>query len=119
MLNKISEGRVLTLTPAGDISGGEGCQFGDALFGVAVADVAANAAGAFETEGVFNLAKESTDVFGVGTLAYWKAADSKVTTDAADGDNILVGVAVSAAGNPSSAVNVKIGMAASVTVSGA
>ena len=47
-------------------------------------------------------------VLAVGDLVYWDAANSLVTADDASGANELIGLAVTAAGNPSGTVNVRL-----------
>lgn len=107
MKNYIQEGESLTLTPAAAVASGVGYLFGAALFGVAKANVAANAAGEFLTEGVVEIGKTSALAIAVGDRVFWDATNSVVnkTTTAQQ----CVGVAVEAAANPSSTVKIKLG----------
>lgn len=105
--NYVKEGDVLTLTPADDVDAGTGYLFGAALFGVALNNVASGTAGEFVTEGVWNLAKTSALAIGVGDRVYWDATNKVVNKTAASQE--CIGVAVSAAANPSAKVWVKLG----------
>ena len=101
------EGDTLPLTPAADVASGTGYLFGAALFGVAVADVANGATGAFLTEGVVTIAKTSALAITIGDRLFWDATN-KVVNKTSAGQQ-CVGVAFSAAANPSSTVQMKIG----------
>jgi predicted RecA/RadA family phage recombinase len=101
------EGDTLPLTPAADVASGTGYLFGAALFGVAVADVASGAEGAFRTEGVVTIGKTSALAITIGDRLFWDATN-KVVNKTSAGQQ-CVGVAFSAAANPSSTVQMKIG----------
>ena len=107
MKTYIQDGEVLTLTPAADVASGVGYLFGAALFGIAVNDVASGSAGAFATQGVYEIGKTSALAIAVGDRVFWDATNKVVnkTTTAQQ----CIGVAVTAAGNPSSTVYVKLG----------
>lgn len=105
--NFVQDGDTLILTPAADVAAGEGYLFGTALFGVALVDVPSGAPGPFATEKVWELPKTSALAIAVGDRAYWDAANKVVTKTAAGQE--CIGVAVSAAGNPSPTVKVKLG----------
>lgn len=77
MKNYIQPGKVITLTNPAAISSGVGYMTGN-LFGVAAADYAADEAGEYETEGVFDLAKDDA-AFSVGDPVYWDDQNSKCT----------------------------------------
>lgn len=106
MKNFTQPGAVLTLTPTAAVNSGIGYLFGQALFGVATNDVAANAAGEFITEGVVDIAKTSALAISVGDRLYWDATN-KVVNKTATAQQ-CVGVAVAAAANPSSTVQMKL-----------
>lgn len=106
MKNTIQSGAVLTLAPAYDVASGGGAQFGAALFGVATDAVKSGAAGAFRTEGVFELNKTSALAISVGDIVYWDNTAKEVDKT---NTNLRIGVAVSAAVNPSASVQVKLG----------
>ena len=100
--NYKQEGDTLTLTPAAAVAAGEGYLFGAALFGVALTPVAANTAGPFGTEGVWELAKTSALAISVGDRLFWDATNKCVNKTATG--QVCVGIAVAAAANPSSTV---------------
>lgn len=103
----VQEGQTLTLTPAVNVVAGTGHLFGGALFGVALNDATANAPGEFLTEGVITLAKTSALAISVGDRLFWDATNKVVNKTAAS--QACIGVAVSAAANPSATVQVKLG----------
>lgn len=105
MNNYIQPGDVVDLTAPYDRSSGEGALVGS-LFGVAAADVASGATGAFKTMGVFDLAKNSAEAWTVGEKIYWDDTNKVCTTTATS--NTLIGVALAAAANPSSTGRVKL-----------
>jgi len=97
----------LPLTPAADVASGTGYLFGAALFGVAVADVANGATGAFRTAGVVTIAKTSALAITIGDRLFWDATNSVVNKTSVGQQ--CVGVAFSGASNPSGTVQMKIG----------
>ena len=101
------EGGMLTLTPAASVAAGTGYLFGTALFGVALTNVASGTPGPFATAGVFELGKTSALTIAVGDRLYWDATNNVVNTT--NTGQQCIGVAVSAAANPSSTVLVKLG----------
>ena len=101
------QGDTLTLTPAASVAAGTGNLFGTALFGVALTNVASGTPGPFATAGVFELGKTSALSIAVGDRLYWDATN-KVVNKTTTGQK-CVGVAVSAAANPSATVLVKLG----------
>lgn len=64
---------------------------------VLLADIASGATGAVRVQGVFNLAKLSTDVVAQGDLLYWDAGNSRLTTTAST--HKVAGYAAQASGN--------------------
>lgn len=105
--NLIQDGDVLNLAPSASVASGGGHQFGAALFGVALADVASGVPGSFMTEGVWTLPKTSALAIAVGDRVYWDATN-KVVNKTGTGQ-LCIGVAVAAAANPSATVAVKLG----------
>lgn len=107
MKNYIQDGSQVTLTPGAAVSAGVGYLFGTALFGVAVTDVAISTPGAFVLEGIVELAKTSALAISVGDRLYWDSTNKVVnkTTTAQQ----CVGIAVTAASNPSPTVQVLLG----------
>ena len=100
-------GNVLTLTPAADVAAGVGYLFGAGLFGVATQAVANGAAGEFVVEGIVEIAKTSALAIAVGDRVFWDAGNKVVNKTSAAQQ--CVGVAVTAASNPSGTVQIKLG----------
>lgn len=107
MKNFVRSGNVLNLAPGADVAAGVGYLFGTSLFGIAAEDVKNGEFGAFVTEGEVEIAKTSALVIAVGDRLFWDATNKVVnkTTTAQQ----CVGIATSAAANPSSTVMMKIG----------
>ena len=103
----VQKGDTLMLTPPVAVANGVGYLHGVSLFGVALVDVAANTPGAFRTEGVMTLAKTSALAIAVGDRVFWDATNKVVNKTTAAQQ--CIGVAVSAAANPSATVSVKLG----------
>lgn len=107
MKNYVNEGDVIPVTaPSGGLTAGTGVLIGTALFGVAVNDADAGDIGQIAVEGVFDLAKTSALAISVGDLLYWDATNSLVFKTSSG--NKCVGVAISAAANPSGTVRALI-----------
>ncbi|MCO7725791.1 DUF2190 family protein [Brucella intermedia] len=107
MKNFIQPGVNLTLPAPAAIVSGEVVVIGD-LHGVAAGDAESGSDFDLVTEGVFDLPKVSTDAFAIGDSVYYDATAKLVTSDDGEGDNALIGVAVTTAASPSGAVNVKL-----------
>lgn len=105
MRNFVQPGENVTVTAVAAASSGDGVKLGN-LFGIASGDAAIGDPLVIVTTGVFDMPKVSTDDLAVGDVIYWKAADSAVTSTASG--NTKIGVAVSAAGNPSGSVRVRL-----------
>lgn len=105
-LNQVQKGCNITVTaPTGGTTSGVGVLIGN-LFGVASNTVAVGVSTEIVTEGVFDLAKTSALAIAVGDLVYWDNTNKRVFKTASG--NKLVGIATTAAANPSSTVNVKL-----------
>lgn len=109
MKNFVQSGSVLSVTAPADILSGAGVQVGK-LFGVAATDALSGAVVQIQTEGVFSLAKLSTDDVAAGDLLYWDAGNDRLTKTAGTGSKLLAGVAVEAAGNGVATVKIKLGV---------
>jgi predicted RecA/RadA family phage recombinase len=107
MKNFVKEGDVLTLAPGSAVASGIGYLFGAGLFGVATNDVANGVEGEFITEGIVTIGKTSALAIAVGDRVFWDSTNKVVnkTTTAQQ----CVGVAVTAATNPSPTVQIKLG----------
>lgn len=100
-------GDVLALAPGADVASGIGYLFGTSLFGVAAEDVVSGVVGSFVTSGVVEIGKTSALAISIGDRLFWDPTGKVVnkTTTAQQ----CVGIAVSAAANPSATVFMKIG----------
>jgi predicted RecA/RadA family phage recombinase len=107
MKNYVQPGDSITLTTATAASSGDGVLVNN-LFGIASGDAAIGESLVLTTKGVFTMPKPSTDVMAVGAVVYWDDSASLVTTDDNTGSNLRVGLAVTAAANPSGTVNVRL-----------
>lgn len=105
MKNYVSSGDMLTLTAPADVASGAGALVGS-IFGIAATTIASGAEGEFRTRGVFTLPKTSALAIAVGDKVYWDNTAKEVNKTASG--NTLVGVAVSAAANPSATVDVRL-----------
>lgn len=105
MKNYIQPGNQITVAAPELIASGDGVLIG-ALFGVANGDAPSGQPLVLSTVGVFTLPKKTTDAIAVGAALYWDADESEVTVTATD--NTRIGHAVTAAGNPSARVAVRL-----------
>ncbi len=79
MQNYKAPGCVLTLTAPYARDSGQGALVGD-IFGVATSDVENGADGEFATEGVYELAKTTSQAWTQGDPLYWDDSAKKLTT---------------------------------------
>lgn len=105
MRTYIQPGDALTLDAPAAVSAGDGVLAGQ-LFGVCFNDAAEGEPVTVATTGVYDMSKVSTDALSVGDAVFWKAADGVVTSTASG--NTRIGIAVSAAANPSPSVHVRL-----------
>jgi predicted RecA/RadA family phage recombinase len=108
MKNYVQKGENITIAATAAAASGQGVLVGN-LFGIAAGDAAIGEDLDLVTEGVFSMAKVSTDVLAVGDFVYWDDANTLATSDDNTGANELIGLAVTVAANPSGTVNVKLG----------
>ena len=99
MKNYIQPGESLTIPAPAVTLSGAGVRAG-VLFGVAVHDALAGQELTIATTGVYDLAKTSAQAWTVGAAIYFIPASGLCTTATTAG-NLLIGVAVAAAANPS------------------
>ncbi len=105
--NYIQPGHTITVAaPTGGVLSGDGLLIGT-LFGVAQYDAVEGADVEILTEGVIEIAKTSALQIGVGDRLFWDATNRVVNKTATA--QVCVGVAVSAAANPSATVKIKLG----------
>lgn len=107
MKTHIEPGTTLTLAPSADVASGIGFLFGAGLFGVACKDVTNGTNGPFQVEGIVTINKTSALAISVGDRLFWDSANKVVNKTSAAQQQ--VGIAVTAAGNPSATVQMKIG----------
>lgn len=105
MNNYIQPGKTIAHTPAAARASGAVTLIGTRI-GVAVADVAISTEGLFSVEGVYTIAKLSTDVVAQGALLYWDNTNLRLTLTSAG--NTLAGYAFAAAGSGATTVQIKI-----------
>lgn len=107
MKTYVQPGDRITVTAAAAASSGDGVLIGS-LFGIAFGDAGIGDKLTLATTGVFEMPKPSTDELAVGDPVYWDESARLATADDDTGSNPQIGIAVTAAGNPSSAVNVRL-----------
>ena len=105
MKNYVQAGGTLTVPAPYDLDSGDMAVIGS-IFGVAAIDAATGDDVQISTGGVFALPKVAALAVAVGDKVYFDAAAKLVTKTAAA--NTLIGVAVTAAANPSASVNVRL-----------
>lgn len=107
MKNFVQPGLTVTVPAPADVSSGEGVIVG-AMFGIAASDAAEGEDMDLTLVGVFELPKVAAETVNIGASVHWDAAEKLVTVDDAEGDNLKIGVAVTAAVDPSAYVNVRL-----------
>lgn len=104
MKNFVQMGDTITATAPAAVASGAGVLVGS-LFGVASAAAESGADVELKTTGVFEMPKTSALAISVGDLIYW---DNSAKVVNKTNTNKLIGVAVSAAANPSDTVLVRL-----------
>ena len=107
MRNYVQPGENITITATAAATSGEGVLIGN-LFGIAAGDAAIGEDLDLVTVGVFAMPKVSTDVLAVGDAVFWDDTAKLATADDDTGNNAEIGLAVTAAANPSGTVNVRL-----------
>lgn len=111
MQNYVSEGKHVTINaaPAANLTPGEGVIVGS-IFGVAANnyDTVLDTSYVLAVTGVYTLPKTSALALTIGEKVYWNDAGKVVTATNTD---VPIGVAVSAAANPSPTVDVRLSAA--------
>lgn len=105
MKNFVQNGDNLTLPAPADTVSGSGVLVGS-IFGVAAGTALSGTNVDLATKGVFTLPKVSALAIAIGDKVYWDNT-AKLVNKTASG-NTLIGVAVSAAVNPSGTVDVRL-----------
>ncbi|WP_273687086.1 DUF2190 family protein [Ketogulonicigenium vulgare] len=106
MKNFLQRGASVAVPAPREIKSGELAVIG-VLAGVAGFDAAAGEAVEVHLEGVYSLPKTPAQAWAVGAAIYAVPATGLLTTASAAG-NVLVGVAIEAAANPSSTGTVRL-----------
>ena len=107
MKNFVQTGVNLTLPSPAAVLSGDVVIVGS-IIGIAAETVTPGADVDVVTEGVFALPKVSALAIAIGDTVYWDTANKLVTKTTSG--NSKLGVAVTAAANPSGMVNVKLGV---------
>lgn len=105
MRNFVQRGDTLDITAAAAVTSGAVVVAGS-IIGVSNTDAAIGETFALDVVGVFNLPKVSALAIAVGDVLYYDAG-TKLVNKTASG-NTKIGVAVTAAANPSPSVNVRL-----------
>lgn len=105
MKNFVQNGDNLTLPAPADTVSGAGVLVGS-IFGVAAISALSGTNIDLVTKGVFSMPKVSALAIQIGDKVYWDNT-AKLVNKTASG-NTLIGVAVSAAANPSGFVDVRL-----------
>lgn len=105
MKNYVQRGDALSIPAPADVDSGDVVISGS-IIGVAAGDAVSGATVDIATSGVFELPKVSALAISVGDIVYYDAATSLVNKTSSG--NTKVGVAVTAAANPSASVNVRL-----------
>ena len=105
--NFVQPGETLTLAAPANVLSGAGVVIGS-IFGIAQGNALSGALVDLNTQGVWTLPKVSALAIAVGDVVYWDNATKLVTKTA--GGNTRIGLAVTAAANPSGTVQVRLGL---------
>lgn len=105
MKNFVQPGENITTIAAAVAGSGDIVKTGN-LIGVAFGDAAIGEPLVLATVGVFDLEKVAAEAVAVGDPIYWRSSDGLVTGTASG--NTKIGVAVTAAANPSGTVHVRL-----------
>jgi predicted RecA/RadA family phage recombinase len=103
--NFVAEGKTLDLLAPYDRTTGQGFQVGS-IFAVALGTALSGAAIRGKVDGIWTLAKLSTDEWAVGDKVYWDNSNKRCDTDPTVG--MLIGVAYATAANPTSTGQVRL-----------
>lgn len=108
MRNHVQPGNTLTLPAPADVLSGAGVVVGN-IFGVANGDALSGEPVDLDVVGVFNLPKVSALAIAIGDKVYWDNTNKLVNKTSSG--NTAIGVATSAAANPSATVDVRLSAA--------
>lgn len=105
MNNLIQTGEMMDYTAGANILSGAVVVVGVRV-GIATTNIANGASGSLAMDGVYSVAKLSTDVVAQGVLLYWDDTNDRMTVTATS--NTLAGYATAAAGNGATTVKIRI-----------
>lgn len=114
MKNFVQPGAVVSVPAPADVVSGQLVKVG-VLCGVAVHSALSGQPVEIAVDGVFDLAKTSAQAWTVGAAIYMVPGTLQCTTAATAG-NLLIGVAIEAAANPSATGRVRLNGAAPAAV---
>jgi len=103
--NYVQEGQVIDYTANENLLSGDVVNFNNVL-GVALGDAGVGEGAAIKLDGVFRLAKKSTDSIQQGVNCFWDPINKYITTT--EKDNIFAGFAFADAGSGAGEVAVKL-----------
>ena len=105
MQNYLGEGDSIIITAPTAVVSGQPLLVG-VMFGICLASAAAGQSVEFWLKGIYQLAKNSAEVWTVGAAIYWDNTNLVATMTSSG--NTKIGVATDAAANPSSVGNVRL-----------
>lgn len=105
MKNFVQRGDTLSIPAPADVNSGD-IVISGSIIGVAAGDALTGETVDVATSGVFDLPKVSALAISVGDIVYYDTATDLVNKTSSG--NTKVGVAVTAAANPSASVNVRL-----------
>lgn len=112
MRNYVQPGiNVTAIAPSGGVSSGDAVLIGS-LFGVACGDAAEGAEIELATVGVYDLTKSTGNTLSAGSPAYFDPVAKAITGTATN--NVLVGVALAAAGTSDTIARVRLNGTAAI-----
>lgn len=104
--NFIQQGDNIDVVAPADVLSGEGVLVGANLFGIAVGDALSGKPLAIGVEGVYDVAKLTTDVVAAGAKLNWNDTNTELQLATSDLDGVAT--AIEAAGNGVLKVQVKL-----------
>jgi predicted RecA/RadA family phage recombinase len=105
MKNYVQPGKTISVTAPYAVVSGQGVLVG-AIFGIAAHDAAISTPVEIDTEGVFDVAKDTATPFAQGAVAFWDDATKKLV--AVDAVNKRVGMVMEAALAAATTVRIKL-----------
>lgn len=105
MDNYLGDGDTITIIAPSPVTSGQPLLVG-AMFGICLASAAAGQPVTLWLKGVYQLAKNASEVWAQGVALFWDNTDAIATT--ASGGNTRIGIAAAAAANPSNVGGVRL-----------